>query len=175
MKGKISAFEIALSAIAAAIGALFLSLGTLNNYLLATGYIVACFALMLPLSKGFILGDALAYVAIVLLSFLFGGLSVPWRMLPFIIFFGLHPLVNFLQLKFKWNQWIALVIKAVWFDVAAYLLWRFVFGMTNTFEWIDQYIIPVIIVGGTLFFVVYDHFIFRCQIAVDKIVSRIKK
>ena len=77
MKKKISAFEIALSAIACAISTIFLSLGVLNDFLLATGYIVGCFAMMLPLAKGFIVGDALAYVATVLLTFLFGGISVP--------------------------------------------------------------------------------------------------
>ena len=41
---KIPAFEIALSAVACAVATLFLSLGVLNNFLLATGYIVACFA-----------------------------------------------------------------------------------------------------------------------------------
>ena len=57
MKGKIPAFEIALSAIACAFATIFLSLGVLNNFLLATGYIVGCFALMLPLAKGFVWGD----------------------------------------------------------------------------------------------------------------------
>ena len=175
MKKKISAFEIALSAIACAISTIFLSLGVLNDFLLATGYIVGCFAMMLPLAKGFIVGDALAYVATVLLTFLFGGISVPWRVVPFILFFGLHPLVNHLQLRFRWNKVLLLLIKIVWFDAAAYLTWRFVFDMTTSVDWIDEYILPVIAVGGSLFFVVYDMLIFRCQRAVDRIVARISK
>ena len=175
MKKKISAFEIALSAIACAISTIFLSLGVLNDFLLATGYIVGCFAMMLPLAKGFIVGDALAYVATVLLTFLFGGISVPWRVVPFILFFGLHPLVNHLQLRFRWNKVLLLLIKIVWFDAAAYLTWRFVFDMTTSFDWIDEYILPVIAVGGSLLFVAYDILIFRCQRAMDKLVARIKK
>ena len=175
MRKKISAFEIALSAIACAFSTLFLSLGVLNDFLLATGYLVGCFAMMLPLSKGFIVGDVLAYAATVLLTMLFGGISVPWRVMPFILFFGLHPLVNHLQVRFHWNKVVLLIVKIVWFDVAAYLAWRFVFGMTTTFDWIDQYILPVIAVGGSLFFVVYDMLIFRCQRAVDRIVARISK
>ncbi len=175
MQKKISAFEIALSAIACALSTLFLSLGILNDFLLATGYIVGCFAMMLPLTKGFIVGDLLAYAATVLLTLLFGGISVPWRILPFVLFFGLHPLVNHLQLRFHWNKILLLIVKIIWFDVMAYLIWRFVFDMTTTFDWIDEYIIPVIAVGGSLFFIVYDRLIFRCQRAVDRIVLRIDK
>lgn len=175
MQKKISAFEIALSAIACAFSTLFLSLGVLNDFLLATGYIVGCFAMMLPLAKGFIVGDVLAYVATVLLTFLFGGISVPWRLVPFILFFGLHPLVNYLQTRFRWNKIVLLLVKIIWFDMAAYLTWRFVFGMTTSFDWVDEYIIPVIAVGGSLIFIVYDALIFRCQRAVDKIVMRIDK
>ena len=110
-----------------------------------------------------------------LLTFLFGGISVPWRVVPFILFFGLHPLVNHLQLRFRWNKVLLLLIKIVWFDAAAYLTWRFVFDMTTSFDWIDEYILPVIAVGGSLLFVAYDILIFRCQRAMDKLVARIDK
>lgn len=175
MQKKISAFEIALSAIACAFSTLFMSLGVLNDFLLATGYVAGCFALMLPLSKGFIVGDVLAYAATVLLTFLFGGIAVPWRVLPFVLFFGLHPLLNHLELRFRWNKILLLAVKVVWFDVTAYLVWRFLFGMTTSFDWVDEYILPVIAVGGSLFFVAYDFCIFRCQCAVDKLIARIDK
>lgn len=179
MKKKITAFEIALSAVACALATIFLSLGILNNFLLATGYIVACFAMMLPLSKGFILGDVIAYIATFLLTFLFGGAAVPWRVVPFILFFGLHPLINYLQSRFKWNKIVSFIVKAVWFDGSMYLVWRFVFGMTTNYEWLDEllekYAVPIFLVVGTLFFFVYDRLIFRCQRIMDGLVSRIKK
>lgn len=175
MKGKIPTFEIALSAVACALATVFLTVGVLYDVFLPTGYILACFALMLPLAKGFILGDVLAYVATVLLTFLFGGIGKPWFVVPFVLFFGLHPLVNHLQLRFHWNKVILYVIKAVWFDLAIYLSWRFVFDMTVSFDWVNDYIVPIIAVGGSLFFFVYDVLIFRCQKAVNYIVHRIKK
>jgi hypothetical protein len=176
MKGKkLPAFEIALSAMACAIATIFLSVGMLNNYLLATGYIVACFALMVPLSKGFILGDVLAYIATVALTFLFGASAVPWRLMPFILIFGLHPLINHLQLRFRWNLIVATVIKTLWFDGAVYLIWRFLFEMTTSFPLVDEYIIPVILVAGSVFFVVYDRLIFRCQAVIDRLIARLKK
>lgn len=175
MKGKIPAFEIALSAVACALATAFLTVGVLYDVFLPTGYILACFALMLPLSKNFIAGDVLAYIATVVLTLLFGGLSVPWRIVPFVLFFGLHPLVNYLQLRFRWNKIILLVVKIFWFDVTLYIAWRFVFDMTATFDWVNTYIIPCIAVGGTLFFIFYDGLVFRCQKAVNYLIYRIKK
>lgn len=179
MKKKITAFEIALSAMACAIATIFLSLGILNNFLLATGYIVACFAMMLPLTKGFVRGDVIAYIATILLAFLFGGSAVPWRVVPFILFFGLHPLVNHLQNRFRWNAAIAFVPKALWFDGSMYLVWRFVYDMTTNFNWLDdimsKYAIPVFLVVGTLFFFVYDRMLFRCQSVMDRLIAGIKR
>jgi hypothetical protein len=172
---KLPAFEIALSAMACAFATVFLSVGMLNPYLLATGYILSCFALMLPLSKGFILGDILAYLATIGLSFLFGASASPWRLMPFILIFGLHPLANHLQLRFHWNEIATLVLKTLWFDGALYLIWRFLFDMTTSFPIVDEYIVPVILVAGSLFFVIYDRLIFRCQAVVDRLVARIKK
>lgn len=178
MKGKIPSFEIALSAMATAVATAFLSLGVLNNLLLATGYIIACFAMMVPLSRRFIWGGVLSYLATILLTFLFGGLSFPWRLVPFALVFGLHPLVNFLEVKHGWNKYLLLVVKAVWFDISvivSYKLWMEFGGFSATFDWIDEYLYPLVFVAGTLFFVVYDNMIIRCQMTVDRIVKRIKK
>lgn len=175
MKKKISGFEVALSAVACAFATIFMTVGVMSDFMLATGYIVGTFALMLPLAKGFILGDVLAYIATVILTLIFGGVSVPWRLVPFILFFGLHPLINYLQHRYHWNKYLMAVIKAVWFDVMLYLVWRFIFGMTTSFQWVDQYIIPVILIAGTVFFLVYDVLIDSCQLAVNAVVRRIKK
>ena len=59
---KVSAYEIALSAISCAIAAIALTVGTLYTPLLFTGYLLACFALMIPLSKNCYWGDVLAFI-----------------------------------------------------------------------------------------------------------------
>ena len=171
---KISAYEIALSAMSCAFATLALTLGTLYSVLLFTGYLVACLALMIPLSRQSYLGDLLSYLGASLLSLLFTGGRI-FDLLPFIVFFGLHPLANALQIKFKLRRWVAWAIKAVWFDVSMYLVWRFVFDMTTSFELIDRFILPVILVGGTLFFLMYDYMIFKSQLAVNRLVDRIIK
>ena len=127
---KISAYEIALSSLSCAIATIALTIGVYSAILLFTGYLLACIALMLPLAKKSFVGYALAYGATCILSLIFNAARF-FDLLPFIMFFGLHPLVNELQLKTKINRWIACFLKALWFDGAMYLIWRFVFAVTT--------------------------------------------
>ena len=100
MKRQSRSFETALSAIACAVAVISLTLGAYVDFLLAAGIVVAVFALMVPLSKEFIWGYLLAFAASVILSFLFTGFAVGvMRLLPYAVFFGWHPLLNFLQKK----------------------------------------------------------------------------
>ena len=171
---KLTAYEIALSALACAIAVIFLTIGVYTEVLLFTGYLFACVALMLPLSKQCYLGYVLAYIATCLLTLVFISFRF-WDLLPFIMFFGLHPLVNELQLKIKINRWVACAIKALWFDATMYLTWRFLFGMTTTVAFVDKLIIPIILIGGSAFFVLYDYLTYRCRGIVNVTVYRISK
>ena len=171
---KISAYEIALSALACALATLLLTIGVYSSILLFTGYLFACIALMLPLAKKSYIGYALAYVATCILSLIF-NIARFFDVLPFIMFFGLHPLVNELQLKTKINTWVACAIKALWFDGTMYVIWRFVFEMTTTVSFVDQFIIPIILIGGTAFFVAYDYIMYKWRYVVNRLVERITR
>lgn len=171
---KLTAYEIALSALSCALATIMLTVGTYSEILLFTGYLLACVALMMPLAKQSYLGYTLAYIATCLLALLFNAARF-WDILPFIVFFGLHPLVNELQLKININRWIACGIKALWFDGTMYLIWRFVFQMTTTIAFVDAYIIPILLVGGTLFFVLYDFLMYKWRAVVNDLVQRIIK
>ena len=171
---KISSHEIALSALACAIATIFLTIGVYSEILLFTGYLLASVALMLPLAKQSIRGYLLAYIATCLLSLLF-NIGRFFDLLPYIAFFGLHPLINELQLKIKINKWIACGIKALWFDGAMYLVWRFIFSMTTSISFVDKYFIPILLVVGTLFFVFYDYVSYKARAVVNTTVSRIIK
>lgn len=174
MKKRITSFEIALSALACGLATISLTLGVYSNVLLFTGYLVACIVFMLPLYKQSYVGYVLAYIATCILAFIF-NVARFWDVLPFVMFFGLHPLVNELQLKTKINRWLACFIKAVWFDVTMYLIWRFVFRMTTTFPLVDAYILPIILVFGSVFFVFYDYSLYKARAAVNILLQRIKK
>ncbi len=178
MKKRSKSFEIALSAIAAAFAAGFLMLGTLNPFLLATGYLVATFALMVPLSKDFVWGSVLAYLAAGLIALPLGL----WKIIPYAVFFGLHPIVNYLQKKYVKRtplKVLCLIAKAIWFDFA---MWLSFYVLTSTsmagMEFppeIAQFIYYIIFLGGTVFFVVYDVMIFFCQRSADLAIRRIRR
>ena len=178
-------FEIALSGISCAVAALALSLGIMTGLgaLTATGYLIAVIALKVPLSKQFFRGDFLAYVGTVILAVVLGAAVKFWDLVPFALFFGLHPLANALQIRFKINKWLALAIKAVWFDCTLIVGYYLVFGgmlggalfPEEVYEIINKYIFLLIFTVGTVGFFVYDYLIFKVQILINGIVFRIKK
>ncbi|MBE5745355.1 MAG: hypothetical protein E7355_04380 [Clostridiales bacterium] len=171
---KISAYEIALSALSCALSTLFLTLGVYSGFFLFTAYLLASIALILPLCKRSWRGYLFAYVVTCLLSLLFASFRF-WELIPFAMFFGLHPLVNELQLKLKINRWLAFFVKAVWFDGTVYFTWKLVFAITTPVAFVNQYILPIILVVGTLVFLAYDYFMFKWRVWANGLVSRISK
>ena len=171
---KINAYEIALSAMACALATLCMTVGVYTDILLFTGYLLGGLALMIPLAKQSYKGYFLAYVATCILSLIFNAARF-WDVLPFIVFFGLHPVVNEWQLKIKINRWVACAIKAVWFDGTMYLIWRFVFAVTTEIPFVDKYFLPIILVVGTAFFVFYDYAMYKWRAGVKTLVKRITR
>lgn len=177
------AFIVALSGISCAVAVVALTLGILSSVLVATGYIVAQIALMVPLSKRFYLGGFLAYVGTVLLSVVFGALTQFWNVVPFAMFFGLHPLANAFQLKYSVNKWLAVPVKMAWFDATLYVMYLVVFngvlgashGDSAFFTFVNDYIWLVIIVFGSLLFLAYDYVMTRAQRWINVLVNKIKK
>lgn len=183
MKKYSHSFEIALSAISCAVAVVLLLVGFWSNILLASGYLFAMVALMVPLSKQFYRGGALAYLGTVILAIVMGAAARFWDLVPFIMFFGLHPLVNSLQVKFNINKWIALAVKTVWFDFTLWVAYILIFGSllggsmadTEFFRFVNKYIYLFIFVGGSFIFFPYDYLVFKTQMTVDKLIYRIRK
>ena len=174
MKKRFSAYEIALSALSCAFATILLTIGVYSEILLFTGYLFAGIALMLPLAKKSYRGYALSYIATCLLSFLFNPARL-LDLLPFVMFFGLHPLINELQLKTKINRWVACGIKALWFDFAMYFTGKVVFAATTNIPFLEAYILPILLVFGTAFFVFYDYIMYRWRTIINIVVHRIDK
>ncbi|MDE7087507.1 MAG: hypothetical protein K2O67_04870 [Clostridia bacterium] len=176
-------FEIALSGISCAVAVLFLSLGILSGWLLATGYLIGVIAMMLPLSKNFLKGGAFAYAATCILAVILGAAAKFWDLVPFIMFFGLHPLISVLINKIKHGFWIFLPVKALWFDamliVGYYLVFGGVMGGTlfpeHVYQTVNDYFFLLVFTVGTAVGIIYDILVSRCQLAVNFTVARIKK
>ena len=177
MRGK--SFSIALSAVSCALATVFMSLGINIPVLMLTGYVFASVALMLPLAKDFRPGGFLAYVATSLLCLAFGGIAFFYRLFPFIAFFGLHPLVNSLLRKYNVKKWIALPLKAVWFDgvlcATVALLFAFNVEITLPFGWSSAWIYLIVVVLGTLVILPYDWVMTRFQRFADYYVRKFER
>lgn len=164
-----------MAGVSTAIATLFLAVGNFTSILLFVGYMVASVALSLPLAKGSYIGYAMAYVATVLLTVLIiGTAGYILDLLPFILFFGLHPFLNVLQEKLQVKRWLAFLIKCAWFDGAMWLFWWLVVQTTGV-SWLDAYALPIVLVGSTLYFVLYDYAFYRLNKQVFALVSRIVK
>ncbi len=171
---KLTSYEIALSALSCAIATLLLTVGVYSELLLFTGYLLGCIALMLPLAKQSYIGYLLSYIATCILSFIFNAGRF-LDLLPFVVFFGLHPLINELQLRTKINRWVACGLKAVWFDATTYLLWRWVFVVTTGFAFLDEYIFWIILTVGSALFIFYDYAMYKWRAVVNTTVARITR
>ena len=171
---KISAHEIALAALSCALSTILLTVGVYSELLLFTGYLFGSIALMLPLAKKSYRGYALSYVSTCILSCIFGAGRF-LDLLPFVMFFGLHPLINELQLKTKINRWVACFVKALWFDGSMYVIWRFVFTVTTEISFVDTYFVPLLLVFGTAFFIFLDYAMYKWRAFVNLLVARITK
>ena len=183
MKRQSKSFEIVLSAIACAVAAGALTLGCYVSVMYAAGILLAVFALMVPLSKNFIWGAALAFLGSALLTFLFYGFSI-FKLVPYLLFFGLHPIVNHIQLKYVKRKWVhipVMVAKAVWFILSMWLSFELLavrfFGVDQTtwYDWVMKYFHYVLWFGGLVLFLAYDILIFLCQKSVDALIRRIRR
>jgi len=175
VKNRITAYEIALSGVAATMATIFLSVGALSSALLFTGYLLAGLSLCLPLVKGGYIGYACAYVSCCLLTLLFCGFAFFFRLLPFIVFFGLHPLFNELQVRKRINGVVAFIVKSLWFCGAMLLVFWLLFDMTTGIAFLDTYFIPILFILGPGVFFLYDKMYFLCRQQVDKVLKRIFK
>ena len=93
---------------------------------------------------------------------------------PFAAFGGLHPIVNCFVEDKKINKIIALVVKDAWF-VGACLLTFFVTDLTvGGNEFVEKHIVPIIIIGGAVFFVAYDYIFMFFQKKTNEIIERLK-
>ena len=182
MKKPSKSFEIVLSAIACAVAAVALTVGCYVNVLYAAGILLAVFAIMVPLSKDFIWGAALAFLGSALLAFMFCAFSI-FKLVPFLLFFGLHPIINHIQLKYVKKKWIhapVLLAKAVWFILSMWLSFYllteiFALNETTWYDWVMQYFHYVLWFGGAAIFVAYDILMFLCQHSVNALIKRIRR
>lgn len=170
---KKRSLQVALAALSCALATIFLTAGIYVPFFLIAGYVFATIALMLPLSRKFYVGGFLAYAATCLLVFAIGGgVAGFYKLFPFLVFFGLLPLANSLQERFRIPRWIGMPVKIAWLDGTLCLTWLLFQGLFEVPEWAEKYIWLILLLGGAVCAVVIDLGSGRCQKIVDYYVSR---
>lgn len=164
---------IALSSLCTAISATLLCIGA---YFLTFSYsciFLASVVILLPLAKNTYKGAVLTVVASALLSFLIASFSFETA-LPYLLFFGFHPIVSKFFEEKKLNKVLAFLIKDVWF-VGAMLCCYF---LTSMFlvenETLKKYMIYIVTIGGSIFFIAYDIMFKFFQKQMNVIAKRLK-
>ena len=165
---------IALSAVSAALATIFLVIGDYFPTLSLGSAFLAGIVMMVPLSKKLYLGAALAYLASAALAFLISSFIFE-AILPFLMFFGLQPIVNRLQLDRNWNKYLMLVIKDLWF-VGAAVGYYFIFSVVlfENNEALNAYALPIIIAISAAAYILYDYLSFYFQKYIDLLITRLK-
>ena len=168
-KGRI----IAVSALTSAFGVIFLTFGAYFSTFDLSCLFMATMSIMFPLSKDYVKGAFLSYLAIVFLSiFLVAGKF--YLPILFAVFFGLYPIVIYYQIKSNKNFSYLTIIKLVWF-VLTLLLMVFlfeIFVITNPI--ISKYLIYIVILGGAIVFIPIDLIMLRFQKMTKVLIERLK-
>lgn len=170
---RIDSKGIALSAVSTALAVVLLIFGAYFETFDLSCLFLASLCMMLPLYKKYYLGAFLSYVATSLLALILtaGRFQV---VIPFAMFFGLHAIANELQLKFNVNKIVAFIVKEIWFLGTLAVMYFFTKMFVSDNEVFEKYMPYIIIIGGALFFPLYDILIFRFKKMLDVLLKRLK-
>jgi hypothetical protein len=163
---------VSLSALAAAIGFLFLTTG----FYLQVGeygwYFAASVAIMLPLARGYLGGALLAVPLSCLLALLANGFNFVF-LIPYITFMGFHPVINCWQRSRNKNPIAVFILKEAWFLASVFITFRFTALLLFDFGTLSPYALPIILAIAAVGFVPYDYAMKQLQKKIDKLAGRI--
>lgn len=166
---------ISLSAVTTAFSVIFLAFGAYVDVMDLSCLFMASVMMMLPIAKKSVKCAFLTYGATAILSLLVtmgsGKFSMP---ILYALFFGLHPILNFLEKEKKLNKVLMFIVKDVLF-VGSLALMYFVFTLfVDLPDFIVDYAIYVILIGGAIVFIAYDFIMKRFQYLTDNLIFRLK-
>lgn len=164
---------IALSSLCTAMASVLLSVGAYFPTLSYSCIFLASVVILLPLAKDTYKGAILTVIASAILSLLIASFSFETA-LPFILFFGFHPIVNKFFKQKRINKLLAFLIKDVWFVGTMLICYLLTDMFLTDNETLKKYMIYIIIFGGSLIFIVYDYMMFYFQRAMLVIAKRLK-
>lgn len=64
------------------------------------------------------------------------------------------------------------IFKTIWFDAAMFFVWKIVFSANTAIAFVDEYFLPILLIGGSLFFIVYDFLLFRMRKSINYLIGK---
>ena len=166
---------ISLSAVTTALAVIFLAVGAYVDVMDLSCLFMSSLMIMLPLSKKSVKSALFSYGATAILTLLLTMSTGKFAIaILFTFFFGLHPIINYLEKEKNWNRILLLVIKDVWFIVTCLIMYDVFNLFTDLPPFIENYAIYVIIIGGAIIFIVYDVIMKRFQTFTNALIVRLK-
>ncbi|MBO5713087.1 MAG: hypothetical protein J6R88_02640 [Clostridia bacterium] len=166
---------ISLSAITCALSVILLSVGAYIDVLDLSCLFTSSLVIMLPLAKKSLKTAIFSYVCTVILTLLItmgtGKFAV---VILYTVFFGVHPIVNYLEKDKNWNVYVLSALKCLWFIGALFLSYYAFTLFTDLPSYIEDIIVFVIIFGGGVAFFIYDYLIKRFQTLTNVLIKRLK-
>lgn len=164
---------IALSGILTAFCIILLLMGAFYPTFDLSAMFLCSIVTMIPLSKNSYKGAAFVAIASGLVALLFSGFRFQ-IILPFLMFFGFHPLVNRIIEQKNLKKWWVFAIKDAWFVLTVVLMQALVGVVMVDVAIIAQFLYPILIIASAIAFFVYDYFINYFQKYMDRIIQRLK-
>ena len=124
--------------------------------------------LLIPLSKKLYFYAVLCVIAVSIFSSLLNPIDI---LIPYILFFGIHPIITIVLQNIKLDKIIASVIKQVFFNIAliaAYFIFKeliltFPSFIRNNLVWAALFL--------NVFFLFYDNLFLRLCVRIDKYIK----
>ena len=153
---------VAFSAVGAALGTMFLTVGAYTGLGVFFWYFIASVCVMITFHNRSIMGSLMSFVVCCVLSLLASGFNIIY-LLPYIIFFGAYPIAIYIEETYKVNKVLMIVITCLWFDAALYVFYLFTKLFVTDIAFINEYHLPIIAIGGTIAFFGYRIMMKRLQ------------
>lgn len=161
--------RIALSGIASALSTMFLIVSVYIPLMDMSFMVLASLAILIPIAKNDYVGAGLAYLSTSILGLLITGQV--FGILPFVVFFGLHPILLSLIQKWKLPEFIGILIKLIFANLAIFVAWQFLGLAINIRDFIFPYWLIALV--GSLGFLLYDWLMMRLKMIFNYYIDKL--
>ena len=167
--------NMALSSICAALSTALLTIG----FYLGIGdfiwYFAASFVFVPMICKRLLKESVCAFFVATVLGLIMVGFNYIY-ILPFFVIFGYYPMLYYWSLiKIKGNA-LRKIIKLIAFEFGMFMMWRFTYLFVGETEFLEKYMLPILLVVGIVLFFMYDFIIMRliaiCNYYMQKVTKK---